>query len=245
MSPAYLALEIRRVLRSPATLLFTIGFPAVFYLLVAAVYEEQAAAGSPGAITPTSTMVSMNAWGLLLAGLLIGSRVVNERASGWQRQLRLTPLSAPAYLAGKLAASQVVALPTAVVVPALAVAVHGVDLDARGWLSVTVAMWLGGSPFAIAGVLIGQVASQESVQSVTVVVMLVLALFGGLFVPLENLPAWWADIAPVLPTRRLVELGLAGVDGGGTVAAVATLATWTVLLAAAVAWRYHHDSARR
>ncbi len=123
MSLGYLALEVRRTLRAPGTLLFTIGFPAVFYLLEVVLYAGyELPAGAVG--WPTILMVSMNAWGVLMAGLLVGSRVVHERAAGWQRQLRLTPLSGGGYLLGKAAVGQLVAAPTALAVPLVAVLVR-------------------------------------------------------------------------------------------------------------------------
>lgn len=244
MSLGYLALEVRRTLRAPGTLLFTIGFPAVFYLLEVVLYAGyELPAGAVG--WPTILMVSMNAWGVLMAGLLVGSRVVHERAAGWQRQLRLTPLSGGGYLLGKAAVGQLVAAPTALAVPLVAVLVHGVQLDAAGWLHATLLLWVGGIPFALLGLLIGQLATTDNVQSLTTVGMLLLALFGGLFIPVDSVPGWWAAAARLAPSFWLAEIGRAGiVPGGSALTAAGVLAGWTGVLGAAVVWRYRRDSAR-
>ncbi|MEU4377014.1 ABC transporter permease [Pseudonocardia alni] len=245
VDPGYLYLEIRRALRAPGTLLFTIGFPAGFYLLEVMLFTDVAGGDPSAGDFPRTVMVGMAAWGVMTAGLLIGTRVVNERVAGWQRQLRLTPLSGFGYLVGKVAVAMAVALPTAIVVPVVAVVLEGVRLDLSGWVHVTLFIWLGALPFAVLGLLIGQVATKDNVQNFVIMAMLLLAMFGGLFMPLEMLPSWWNDIAAFVPSYWLAELGRAGILPGrspGTAALI--LLGWTVALSCAVVWRYRRDSAR-
>ena len=57
-------------------------------------------------------MVSMCSFGALVAALTAGgARLSTERASGWARQLRVTPLPTWAYVATKVTASMLVILP--------------------------------------------------------------------------------------------------------------------------------------
>lgn len=93
--------------------------------------------------------------------------------------------------------------------------------------------------------LIGQLATTDNVQSLTTVGMLLLALFGGLFIPVESVPGWWAAAARLAPSFWLAEIGRAGiVPGGSALTAAGVLAGWTGVLGAAVVWRYRRDSAR-
>lgn len=243
MSIGYLTLELRRALRAPGTLLFTIGFPAGFYLLEMMLFSD--IADGVAANYPLSIMVGMTAWGVMTAGLLIGTRVVNERTAGWQRQLRLTPLSGAGFLVGKVAVGMGVALPTAVVVPVVAVLVEGVQLTPTGWFHAVVLVWLGSLPFAILGLLIGQVANKDNVQNFVIMSMLLLAMLGGLFVPLDTLPPWWTDVARLVPSYWLAEIGRAGVlPGHGLLVPALVLAGWALALSLAVVLRYQRDSAR-
>lgn len=244
MKLGYLGLEITRALRSPGTLMFTIGFPAVFYVLEMMLFKDMVAA-DPVTDYPRSIMVGMSAWGLITAGLLLGTRVVHERVVGWQRQLRLTPLTGRDFLLGKVAVGMAIALPTALVVPIVAVLTEGVQLDVPAWVFATVLMWLGALPFSIMGLLIGQYATKDSAQNVVIVLMLVFAMFGGLFMPLSTLPPWWTQIAKLVPSYWLAEIGRAGFTGTASpLTAGAVLLGWSVLLAVAVAHRYRRDSAR-
>ncbi|WP_086824549.1 ABC transporter permease [Allokutzneria sp. NRRL B-24872] len=252
MNLGYLGLEIRRALRAPGTLLFTIGFPAMFYLLEMMLFKDVAGAGAEGgagtaaAQYPVTIMVGLCAWGVMTAGLLIGTRVVHERTAGWQRQLRLTPLSGAGFLVGKVTVGMAVALPTAIVVPVVAVLVENVQLTPVGWLHATLFVWLGSLPFAIMGLLIGQLSNKDNVQNFVIVGMLLLAMFGGLFMPLDMLPPWWNDLAQFVPSYWLAEIGRVGVlpNYGTLLTPTLVLLGWSVVLAAGVMWRYQRDSAR-
>jgi ABC-2 type transport system permease protein len=74
---------------------------------------------------------------------------------------------------------------------------------------------------------------------------LVLAVLGGLLVPLPVFPGWLQDIAKVLPAYRLADLGRAAVSQHAlNPADMAFLAAWTLLFGAAAAWRYRADQQR-
>ncbi|QBI54881.1 ABC transporter permease [Streptomonospora litoralis] len=249
MKGGYLTLELRRVLREPGTILFVLGFPAAFYVLEVIIFQAEWPAEKAQYEPATILMPSMAAWGVLISGMLVGTRVVNERKAGWQRQLRLTPLSSANYLLGKAAVGMVVAVPPPFVVALVGALFLDVSLEPTGWLFVTLLVSIGGLPFAILGLLIGQLGTRENVQQITIIGMLVLAIFGGIFIPLQSLPAWFVYVSYVTPSYWLAELGKAGVSTSGVgtqspVLAGAVLLAWSVVLAVAVVWRYRHDSAR-
>lgn len=244
MKFGYLALELRRALRQPGTLLFIVGFPGAFYLLETLIFETQIPGGGPYSAS-VIVLPAMTAWGVLLAGMLIGTQVVNERAAGWQRQLRLTPLSGANYLLGKGAVGMLVALPPPLVVALIAGLVRDVRLEFSAWLVLILLVWLGGLPFAILGLLIGQTASKDNVQQITIIGMMVLAIFGGIFMPLDTLPAWFTYIGYFTPSYWLTEIARSAVlPDHDILLAGGILVGWSVVLAGAVIWRYRHDSSR-
>ncbi|TVT52333.1 ABC transporter permease [Amycolatopsis rhizosphaerae] len=240
MSLTYLILEIRRVLRSPRYLIFTMAFPVLLFLLYVGIFAKQPEERA-------ALMVSMTAFGALSSTLFNGSRVAIERQAGWQRQLRLTPLSGPGYLAAKAVTGMTLALVPVIVVPLVGALAEGVRLDASGWLRVTLGVWLAAIPFALLGLLIGQVGTADSTQPITQLVMLPMALIGGIFIPIEAMPDWLLNIAHVLPSYWMGQVGRGAVTSQLSTSlgrAALMLGIWTVVLSFAVVRRYRRDSAR-
>ena len=167
---AYLGLELRRSLRNRRYFVFAIGFPVVFYLLYTAVLQ-----GGGGATTdprwPAYFMVSMAAYGMIGASLSNAVPIAQERASGWTRQLRITPLPAPAWIATKLAVAYLTALPSLVLVGLAAVLVNHVGLPAGTWLAIGLSLALGVLPFAGIGLLYGFLFDVTSAQPAVMITL--------------------------------------------------------------------------
>lgn len=244
MKTSYLALETKRALRNPRFLFFTVVFPVVLFLIEGSLFGSSTVPHAT--VTYTAyLMASFGAYGGFMACMNGGARTAVERHQGWQRQLRLTPLTPRAYLLGKAAVAQVVALPPILLVALVAGLFEGVHLSATAWLLTVGGTWLACLPFAILGLLIGQLATAENMQVYTTVAMLLLGFLGGILFPVTMFPNWLADIAKILPSYWLADIGhgpTTGYDQLGT--ALLALAIWTVVLAVAVVRRYQRDSAR-
>jgi ABC-2 type transport system permease protein len=241
MSFGYLILELRRAMRSTRFLIFTIAFPVLLFLLYVGLFSN-------GDKTVTGVlMIDMTAFGALTGAMFAGGRVALERSIGWQRQLRLTPLSGPAYLTAKGVTAMMLAVPAVVLVPLIGAVVEGVSLDATGWLRVVLGTWLAVIPFALIGLLIGQLGTPETMQPIMSIIMIVMSMLGGIFIPIDTMPGWMLDIAHVLPSYWLGQVGRGAVTGdlvAGLGKTALVLAVWTVVLAFAVTRRYQRDSAR-
>jgi ABC-2 type transport system permease protein len=77
--------------------------------------------------------------------------------------------------------------------------------------------------------------------------MIVMSMLGGIFIPIDTMPGWMLDIAHVLPSYWLGQVGRGAVTGdlvAGLGKTALVLAVWTVVLAFAVTRRYQRDSAR-
>ncbi|MGO1736446.1 MAG: ABC transporter permease [Leucobacter sp.] len=235
----YLLLELRRAMRSSGTLLFTLGFPAVFYALESLLFSD-----SGSVVDSRKIMIGMSVWGVMTAGLLVGTRIVDERAAGWQRVIRLTPLSGTGYLSAKVIVGVLVGLPAVVGVPIVAVVMDGVTMTAVEWLFATVGIWIGSVTFAVLGVAVGQFATKENVQTIIIVLMLALATLGGLFFPLSALPDWWRSVAQLMPSYWLAQLGKAGGDPMSAIPAIVILVALFGVLAFVSVWRYRRVAER-
>ncbi|GLY39406.1 ABC transporter [Amycolatopsis sp. NBRC 101858] len=245
MNAAYLFTEIRRNFRAPRFLIFVIAFPVLMFLLQANVFVK---ADAPDhALFTAVVMINMMTFGTFAAANTSGARLAIERALGWQRQLRLTPLTGTGYLAGKGISGMLVGLPALILVPLLAVTVEGVHLDASGWIRIFAGIFLGTIPLVLLGLLIGQFGTPESMQPINMLVTLGMGFLGGLWIPIETMPSWMHDLAQIMPTYWVLQLARPAVTTDMVVSlpnAVAVLAGWTVVLGALVIRRYRKDSAR-
>jgi ABC-2 type transport system permease protein len=137
------------------------------------------------------------------------------------------------------------ALAAAVVIALVAAGAARPHLPAAAWAQLIAVCWLGSLPFAAFGILLGLITSSASAQPVMIACMLVLNVLGGLVVPLKAFPPWMRDVAHVLPTYHLGDLGwnavahrpLDPVD-------VLVLAGYGIGFAVLAAWRYRADQGR-
>jgi len=236
----FMTLEIRRALRDVRYLVLAVAMPIGLYLLFAGLFGSrgQTAQGLP---QPTELMVAMVAYGAMWAVFsATGPRIAHERAIGWTRQLRVTPLSAPSALAGKLVTALAAALPAMALVALTAVISHHVQLSAAQWPAVLAAMWAGVLPLALLGLAIGYLAGDEVAFPLTMALYFALGALGGLWMPLSTMPHAMQDIAQFLPSNAVAELGWRITGGQAPVPrAVLVLAAWTLGsgLAALLAYR--------
>ena len=234
-----LTFEVRRIFGSPRFSIFTIGFPVAFFLIFANMYK------GTGSNTVSYLMVSLAAFGAVSAAISTGARTAIERQVGWNRQLRMTPLPGASYLVSKVIAAMLVALPSMLLVFLVGATVEHVSLDATTWLRLLVACWLGVLPMAAVGLLIGMIATGDSAQAISTVIMLLFSMLGGLWIPLQILPDFLSTLAESLPSYWLAQMGHdqlanAGINGQGLLIMLA----WLVAAGFLVMVRYRRDTAR-
>jgi len=230
----FLALEMRRALRDVRYLVIAVAMPIGLYLLFAGLFgaHGQSAQGLP---QPTELMVAMIAYGAIWAVFsATGPRIAHERAIGWTRQLRVTPLSPASALSGKLLTALTAALPAMVLVALTAVASHHVQLGAAQWLAMLAAMWAGVLPLALLGLAIGYLAGDEVAFPLTMALYFALGALGGLWMPPSVMPHAMQDIGQALPSNAVAELGWR-ITGGQASALRAALVLTAWLLSSATA----------
>ncbi|MET9020406.1 ABC transporter permease [Actinopolymorpha sp. NPDC004070] len=242
MTTRYLMLEARRAYRNKRFLIFTLAMPVVLFLIYVQMYGK---GDINGVSVKAYLMVSMAAFGAMSGAMSAGTRIALERQSGWNRQLRLTPLRPVSYLVAKAAVAMLVAVPSVVLVYAAGALAAHVRLSPQEWAVSAVGLWLALIPFAVIGIVIGYVASPDSAQAIFPATFMTLSLFGGIFIPVEAMPKLMANIAQVLPSYWLgiigrSPLGLAGFEWK----AVPVLLAWTAVLTLIVVRRYRVDTAR-
>jgi ABC-2 type transport system permease protein len=240
MSLTYLRLEILRAFRVPRFYILTVAMPLVLYLLLGSAYGTDAVDGAPVAAW---FMVSMSVFGAMGGSTTVGGRIAVEREVGWTRQLRLTPLSGRAYLAGKAATAFLVSIPSLLLLYLAGRVLKGVHLPLSTWAAVFGWTLLGVLPFVALGILLGHLVKGETLGPLSGALFTFLALLGGIWFPVDQMPTWLADVAKATPSYWLAEAGREPLTGHNIgLHGLLILAAWTVGLGAAAIRRFQRGT---
>jgi ABC-2 type transport system permease protein len=242
---AYAWLEAKRQWRSRDILIFRLGIPVAIYLVLRATDggDQQMTIASSGLAdlpSPTARMLAMAALASVISGLAAGPALADERASGWLRQLRVTPLRPGAAVTAKIAVAMSFALPAIALVVAAAGITESVDLGGVQWIELIGLMWLATTPITALGTVVGLTFATEVAQAAHTLSWVILWLLGGIATPLSNMPDAVAAIGERLPSNGVLNVGWATASGDPIPAsAIAVLIAWTVAAGglAALAWR--------
>ena len=108
----YIRFEVTRAFRNRRFFAFSVAFPLILFFVIAAPNRNEHDLGGSGIDAPLYYMVGLTAFGTMNAVLGSGARIASERSIGWNRQLRLTPLSTHAYFRTKVLIAYLTALVT-------------------------------------------------------------------------------------------------------------------------------------
>ena len=239
----FLAIEIRRLLRNRRTVVATLVVPVVLFLLFKSTRRGTAGPGLTG-LTAATTLIGIAVYGAMLAATSGGARVSIERAIGWSRQLRLTPLRPAAYIAIKLVTAMLLGLVSVAVVYAAGI-LDGVQMALATWVLTGVLAWAASFVFASFGLFMGYLLPSENVMQVIGPILAVFSLFGGLFIPVSLLPSVMQDIAPYMPTYGVAAIARFPLVGGAFDPVwILSVVFWTLAFAAAAMLLFRRDTRR-
>lgn len=243
MSPllVYTRFELMRTLRNRRFFLLSLGFPLVLYFLIAGPNKNVHDIQHTGISAPLYFMVGLASFGTMGAMLSTGARIAAERAVGWNRQLRITPLTTRSYFRAKVLTAYMMAL---ISLAALYIAGTslGVSLTAGEWLKMTALMLVGLVPFAALGIALGHVLTPESVGPAMGGSISLLAFLGGTWFPLTG---FLLHFGQFLPSYWLVQASHVAAGGHAwSGKGWAVMAAWTVVLSLVAVRAYRRDTGR-
>lgn len=238
----FLSIEIRRLLRNRRTVVVTVVVPVVLFLLFR--QNKRLAAVEGTDIGVVTSMIGIAVYGAMLAATSGGAMVSVERAQGWSRQLRLTPLRPEAYVAIKIIVAMLLGL-TSVAVVYVVGAIDGVQMDPAVWVATGLLAWGASLVFASFGLFMGYLLPSENVMQVIGPILAIFALFGGLLVPLSLLPDVMQQIAPFMPTYGVASIARYPFVGGDFDPAwLSSVIVWTLAFAGAAVFLFRRDTRR-
>jgi ABC-2 type transport system permease protein len=237
-------IEARRVLRNRRAMLGTVVLPVAFFLLFglnSAYASDKTGHGNVSAFI----MISMALYGSVMATTSGGAMVSIERAQGWSRQLRLTPLSPAAYIAIRMLSALVLGLTSLVAVYVVGLATGRPSMPGYLWFVTGLTVWIGSLIFAAFGLFMGYLMPTENVMQVLSFVLVLLSFAAGLFVPLSQFPHVFRVIAEYTPLYGLNYLVHAPLLGQGMeLSWVVNVVAWLAIFAGGAMWRFRVDTKR-
>ncbi len=224
--------QLVSVARNRRAVVFSLVFPIVLLVMFNSVFVKSTDTVDLAGVTidgHTYFTASMLAYAILLAGFnSLGISLVMQRESGQLKRLRGTPVPAWTFMvATVLRCVATVGLIT-VVLLAIGHFAYDVQIPESSLGDLVLYVVLGIAAMCSAGiaatVLIGDV---DSASSALPLIAVVLSLISGIFVSVDQLPTWLADVARVFPVYHLttgLQTALAGasLDAGNA----AVLALW-------------------
>jgi ABC-2 type transport system permease protein len=245
----YTRFEVLRAFRNTRFFIFSLGFPVVMYFLLAAPNKDDHHFGSSGSVhtnlfAPQYYMIGLLAFGTMVAALAGGGRISQERSVGWNRQLRLTPLTSVAYFRAKLITSYLLVL-CGIALLYISGTLLGVRLAATTWLAMTGLVLIALIPFVALGIAIGHLLTPDSVGPALGGGVGLLAFLGGTWFPIIG-SGLFVRLCQLLPSYWLVQAGSIGNGAHNPWGAKGWLviAAWSVLCTGFATWAYRRDTKR-
>jgi ABC-2 type transport system permease protein len=247
----YVKYELLRTVRNKRSFIFSLIFPIVMYFLLAGPNRNKHNFGGSAAhpthlFAPQYYMLGLLAFGTMIAAMSAGARIAAERAVGWNRQLRITPLTPRMYFRAKVLTSYLMAAMSIVLLYAAGIAM-GVRIHPFGnWFKMTGLVLVALVPFAALGIALGHLLTSDSMGPALGGITSLFAFLGGTWFPITG-HGFFVQVCKTLPSYWLTEAGHIGYGGTsdpwGSRGWV-TIADWALACVAFARWAYRRDTGR-
>jgi ABC-2 type transport system permease protein len=245
----YARFELLRTVRNKQALIFSVAFPIIMYFLLAGPNKNNHNFGGDsthhtGLFAPQYYMVGLLSFGAMVAVLSGGARIAAERTIGWNRQLRLTPLSPASYLRTKIMIGYLTALMSIALLYAAGI-VLGVRLPIGSWLHMTALVLIALIPFAALGIGMGHLLNDDAAGTAIGGGVSLFAFLGGTWFPITG-HGLFVEFCQLLPSYWLVQAGHVGLGASNpwTAKGWLVIAVWSAVSIAFAIWAYQRDTKR-
>jgi len=236
--------EFVKSLRTPAFAVPTLFFPIMFYLLFGIFLGSMR--GNSG--MSQYTFATYGVFGAMGPGLFgFGVSLAIEREQGLLLLKQALPQPPGAYLMARAAMAMLFVAIISLMLTLMAVLIGGVPLSISQGTRLFFIDVLGALPFCAIGMFLGSLVSGSASPAIVNLIFLPMAFLSGLWLPLQFMPKFLADIAPIWPAYHLAQmaLGTVGAPSAGTTAShVAVLASVTLVFFLLAMRRMHGSGFR-
>ena len=236
--------EFVKSLRTPAFAVPTLFFPIMFYLLFGIFLGSMRGNNAMSQYT----FATYGVFGAMGPGLFgFGVSLAIEREQGLLLLKQALPQPPGAYLLARAAMAMLFVAIISLLLTIMAVMVGHVPLSVSQGVSLFAINVLGALPFCAIGMFLGSVVSGAASPAIVNLIFLPMAFLSGLWLPLQFMPQFLQDIAPIWPAYHLAQMALAtvGAPSVGSFAGHIAVLAGTTLAFFLLAMRRMHGSGFR
>ncbi|WP_295012653.1 ABC transporter permease [uncultured Microbacterium sp.] len=247
-SLTFLAVELKRLFRNSSVVVFTLIFPIAMLFMIGLPNKNTPISSTPiaqgGLSAAVPIMISMAVYGAMVASTMTGVSVASERAQGWSRQLRLTPLNPVVYILVKVVCGMVLG-GIAVLVTLVVGAVMGITAPMGNLMAAGLLAWLSSLMLTSLGLAVGYAFPAQNAMRYLGPILPILSFMGGLFVPLTLMPdalQTAAKFTPLWGIANLSQSAVIGVAPDGW--SVLNLVVWFLVFTGLAVMMFRRDTKR-
>ena len=209
--------------RNPRAVVFSIAFPVVLLVMFNEIFIGQ------GSDTTKVAGHTVHASTYFTAGLIAYSlglicftqplvALTAQRERGQLKRLRGTPVPAWTFIGAQVLRSVLVAVVVGAVMVVMGVVFWNVNVTAQTLPGFAIYLLLGTATLCALGIaMTAFTTTEDTASSIGPFTMVMLSFISGIFIPVDTLPNWLADIGKVFPLYHLaqgLQLTLAGAGNG-------------------------------
>jgi ABC-2 type transport system permease protein len=229
--------QLTSIARNRRAIVLSLVIPVLILVMFNSIFG-----GGDDTVDLAGAKVTANAYftGAMVAYALVGAAFVQlamtlvaQRESGQLKRYRGTPVPAWTFIVATVLRVAVMSGLVTVILLLIARLAYGVDISGEALAEIGVYVLLGTATLCSAGIAATTVATDvDSASAAVPLVVVLLSFISGIFVPVDQLPGWLAEIGRIFPLYHVADgvqtaLGVAG-DTSLRAGDVAVLAAWAV-----------------
>ncbi|MGM8215972.1 ABC transporter permease [Bacillaceae bacterium W0354] len=190
--------EIIRIFRNPYFVFWSLLMPILFYFIFTNIVNT----GVPDeAEWQAYYLMSMTTFSVMGSAIMnFGIRMVQEQTEGWSTFMKITPFSAWGYFSSKMFGQLSMHILSIIIVFLAGFLINDVTLTFGQWFFSGLWILVASIPFLALGSLIGTMKKVETASGVSNIIYLVIAVLGGMWMPIWIFPEFLQNIAQWLPS---------------------------------------------
>jgi ABC-2 type transport system permease protein len=231
--------ENRAFWRNPASAFFTFAFPLLFLFVFTTLLGNDTSTLPTGQEVSNSTYytASILAFAVITACYTnLAMTVTFLRDEGVLKRVRGTPLRPTSYLLGRILHATLIMALLVVIVCAFGRVAYGVDLPTRSAPAFLVTLLVGAFAYCALGLACTAIIpNADSAPAIVNGTVLPLLFLSGVFIPIDDGPAWVRTFAGIFPVRPFLKAVVEAFippgsnPSGWHPAALALVAVWGVV----------------